>query len=138
MTVLVLDASVAFPWVRGGARAISISDALVGFDLMAPDFLPVEIANAAWKEWRFAGLPDTAAREIRAAFAELPVELVPSPPLIEPAALLAHRIKHPVYDCLYLALAVELDCAMLTADARFATAAAAHPDLAVRVRVLAA
>lgn len=136
MTNLVVDTSVVFPWVRGNVRAQSISKMLAGSDLIAPDFLAIEFANAAWKESRFAGLPDATAKELRDAFSELPIELVPSAALFEPAALIAHRLKHPVYDCLYLALAIELDCEVLTADKRLARACERHPDLAARIRVL--
>lgn len=137
MTALVVDTSVVFPLVRGSAHAKAIATAVIGFEMMAPDFLAIEVANAVWKESRFAGLPDAAAQDMRAAFAGMPIELVANAILIEPAARIAHSLRHPVYDCLYLALAVELDCAVLTADKRLATAAVAHPDLAARVRVLA-
>ncbi len=35
------------------------------------------------------------------------------------AASLAAAHRHPVYDCLYLALALDLRCDLVTDDARF-------------------
>lgn len=45
------------------------------------------------------------------------------PPALHRAALdLATRLDHPVYDCLYLALALDRGAALATADRRFAAA----------------
>jgi len=40
------------------------------------------------------------------------------------ALTLARELRHPVYDCFYLALAIERDLSVVTADARFVHAAA--------------
>jgi predicted nucleic acid-binding protein len=45
------------------------------------------------------------------------------------------EIGHPVYDCLYLALALQRGTHVVTADRRFA-AVATRPELAGRVRLL--
>jgi predicted nucleic acid-binding protein len=39
--------------------------------------------------------------------------------LLEPAFEIADRTAQTVYDCIYLALAVALNCEMVTADERF-------------------
>jgi predicted nucleic acid-binding protein len=52
------------------------------------------------------------------------------------ALAIAHDLAHPIYDCCYLALAIEEDAIVVTADRRFRSAVAAHPSLADRVVLL--
>jgi predicted nucleic acid-binding protein len=48
--------------------------------------------------------------------------------LVAEAAGIALRLGHPLADCLYLALAIELDCDLATCDAKFqARASSAYP-----------
>jgi predicted nucleic acid-binding protein len=56
-----------------------------------------------------------------------------SAPQVAVASQLALDLGHPLKDCLYLALAMELDCDLVTCDARFAEKAKGVWD---RVRVL--
>jgi predicted nucleic acid-binding protein len=58
-------------------------------------------------------------------------------PHVERAFRLAREMKHAVYDCIYLALAVHHDTHVITADRRFAEVAA-RSGFAERVRLLAA
>ncbi len=51
------------------------------------------------------------------------------------ASDLAIRLGHPLKDCIYLALAMEMECELVTCDARFAEKAKGVWD---RVRVLGA
>lgn len=134
----VLDASLIGALLRAEPPHPSIADALKDRALHAPGFLLVETSNYLWKMVRYDGLPvdEAAVRQTR-LFA-LDIAFHPDADLLEAALGYGIRLAHPVYDCLYLALAVELDCAVLTADRRFASAAAKAPDLAARVRVLAA
>jgi predicted nucleic acid-binding protein len=48
--------------------------------------------------------------------------------LMSEALRLARRLDHPVYDCVYLALAMDADAPVVMADRRFVVAAA--PDAA--------
>lgn len=56
--------------------------------------------------------------------------------LMAPAARLAHDLDHPVYDCLYLALALQEQRPVITADRRFHGAVQPHPYLAGHVVAL--
>lgn len=56
-----------------------------------------------------------AARLLQAA----EIEFLPAYSLLEAATRIALEIGHPAYDCLYLALAAQLDCRFATADERF-------------------
>lgn len=67
------------------------------------------------------------------------VPLAAGPPGFDPvprALRLARLPDHPVHDCVYLSLAVELGAPVVTADRRFVAAAGAQPDTALLVRRL--
>jgi predicted nucleic acid-binding protein len=76
------------------------------------------VANALWRK--------TTAREISAREADAAFDLVrrsgidirPSGPLLPRAMDLARRLDHPVYDCVYLALAEREEASFVTADQR--------------------
>jgi predicted nucleic acid-binding protein len=59
--------------------------------------------------------------------AELPLTRHPEPPLLTSAFDLADRTQRTVYDCLYLALAVQLNGRMVTADQRLYNSLAQSP-----------
>jgi predicted nucleic acid-binding protein len=132
---IVIDASVALKWVfdePGSAAAITLR----GEDLLAPSLWLAEAANAVWRRTRIG---DIIAEEAAAYFSELanaPVALVAIEPHLERALALAMEIGHPIYDCVYLALALHHDTHVVTADRRFA-AAASLAGLTDRVRPLA-
>ncbi|MBV9290696.1 MAG: type II toxin-antitoxin system VapC family toxin [Hyphomicrobiales bacterium] len=46
------------------------------------------------------------------------VELLPMRSLLAIATRMAVELNHPAYDCVYLALAAENDCQLVTADER--------------------
>lgn len=135
MTV-VIDASIAVRWlfpVSEDLRADEIARS--EGPLIAPDLVIAEIANAAWKFVAFDGLaPETAATVIATAEVGFD-ELVPSAALKERALQIAIDIRHPAYDCFYLALAEQRDCQLVTADLRF-TAKCAQTAFGKRVRSL--
>lgn len=56
--------------------------------------------------------------------------------LVERAFDLALDLRHPIYDCLYLALALDRGVRMVTADQGFVRAIRARTDLADRVVLL--
>ena len=115
----VVDASIAVKWVIPEVlsdRADRVRDG--DEDVLAPDLLLVEVANALWRK--------TASREISAREADDAFDLVrgggldlrPTGPLVPRAMDLACRLGHPVYDCVYLALAERERAALVTADQR--------------------
>lgn len=54
------------------------------------------------------------------------IDLRPTDPeQVEIAAEIAMQIGHPTKDCVYLALAMEYDCELVTCDAKFAAKARA-------------
>jgi predicted nucleic acid-binding protein len=131
---IVIDASVAMKWVLSE----SDSDAAVALrddELIAPVLWLAEAANALW---RHARLGDITADEASMCLSELvnaPVASLPIEPHLAHALRLATEIGHPVYDCLYLALALHHRSHVVTADRRFVSVAT-QPGLSGRVRLL--
>lgn len=115
---LVVDASVAVKWVSKEPDS-DLVELLGGFDLRAPDFLMVECGNAIW---RHVQLGETGSHEATQQLAQIrgvPMELVATIDLVDRAFSLSLDLGHPIYDCLYLALALATDARMVTADRRF-------------------
>ena len=50
---------------------------------------------------------------------DVSVRLLPSQLIVKQALLIAHAERHSIYDCLYLASAVQARCRLITADDRF-------------------
>jgi len=115
----VIDASVAIKWMveeEGTPEALAL---LRHAKLRAPDFLLAECANVLWKKVRrhefTSGEALVAARLLESS----EIELVSARPLLREAMRIAIELKHPAYDCLYLALALAHDATLVTADYRF-------------------
>jgi predicted nucleic acid-binding protein len=119
MNTWVIDASVVAAAMfheaqREPAQAVLVSDAT----LLAPDLILTELANVIWKRHGRGEINDAEAQELLADIRRLPLRLVPTPQLVTPALAMAVQSKRTVYDCTYLALAVEQDAVMLTGDKR--------------------
>lgn len=117
---LVVDASVAVKWMvrePGNEAARSLFD--LPNPLIAPDWLLIEAASTFWKKVK--------ASELLQIHAERHLEDLPrffsrfydSSLLVAEALSLAFRLRHSVYDCVYLALAEQENCRLVTADEAF-------------------
>ncbi|MFN3668798.1 MAG: type II toxin-antitoxin system VapC family toxin [Brevundimonas sp.] len=137
MTPLVVDASVALKWVLVEPDS-ALAEQVLFRPLLAPEWWRVEVANGLWKALDRGEIDLGEARAGLARFADVAVETDEAPGLLDEAMVLAARLRHAIYDCLYLALAIRRDTRMVTADAQFVKAALrAGPDLAARVVLLA-
>jgi predicted nucleic acid-binding protein len=125
--MIVVDASVAIKWVfdeEYGDQARRILDEP---DVpVAPNLLLIEAGNALWKRVRRGELASAEAIEMLTVLKNLPVGWIEESGLVEPALDLAARLQHPIYDCVYLALALREDIRIATADARFAAVMMRH------------
>jgi predicted nucleic acid-binding protein len=124
---VVVDASVAAKWLlqeSDSDRALALlaewrDGHLEGF---APDILAAEVANALWRRVMGGLIPVEAAEQLFARFYRLEFPLLPIGDLAGAALGLALRHSHPVYDCLYVALALETRSDLVTADTRLVRA----------------
>lgn len=132
---VVVDASVALKWVvdEEGSEAAA---ALATLDLCSPELFLAESANALWAKRRRGELTASEAAERMRLLRIAPVELIPLEDLVEAAILLALRLGHPVYDCFYIAVALQRGGIVVTADTRFFEAAQRDKDTAHLVRLL--
>jgi predicted nucleic acid-binding protein len=132
---VVVDASVALKWVLDEAES-EAALALRGEDLIAPALWLAEAANALWRRSRIG---DISADEASSRLSELlnaPIASLAMEPYLDRALKLATQRGHPVYDCVYLAVALHHDTHVVTADRRFVSAAG-REGFAGRVRLLA-
>ena len=122
MRFVVVDASVAIKWyVRetGSEKAVALLES-EDFLFLAPDVFLPETVNALLRQWKAGQLVDEALdKALRDLTFFLP-ELVASTRVIDRAVTIARAIRHPIYDCLYLALAERWETQFVTADAEFA------------------
>lgn len=139
--VIVIDASVAVKWFlpeRGAdaAAEILLSDkAIIGPDMLAVEVYATLVRGANMVKSNRDAAESFIERFQRMIAADA-VQLIRSTPAqIERSANLAMDLGHPLKDCIYLALAMELDCELVTADARFAARA---QEVWTKVRMLGA
>ena len=134
---IVIDASVALKWVldEPGREA---ADALLDEELIAPALWLLEAANALWRRSQRG---EISADQARARLVELhnaPVATAAIEDDLLAASDLATELAHPVYDCLYLAMAIREDTYVVTADRRFHAAVDRSPTLKGAVKLLEA
>lgn len=116
---IVVDASVAVKWLIAEEHS-ALAEALRGRSMIAPALLPIECGNALLRRARSGDLPaESVVGKVR-ALRVAPVRLVPAERHLEAAIKLATQLRHSLYDCLYLALALGERVQLITADQRFA------------------
>lgn len=135
MTGYVVDASVAVKWLveeDHSNEAIGLLDG--GSRLVAPALLFAETANALWAMHRRGEISaddmSDAVDTLRAAPVSLPTSMLE---LAAAASRLGTDLDHPVYDCFYLALAIQTQYPVVTADKRFHDKVRGHPYLSDRI-----
>jgi predicted nucleic acid-binding protein len=138
LTALVLDASVAVKWVIQSAissenetfTAESLrlleryTDGEINF--IVPDVFWAEIGNVMWKGVRQRRWSQAVAEGAVSAIRDRDFFTVSSLTLLPEAFKIALVHDRSVYDCLYVALAIQFKIEMITADERLANALAAR------------
>jgi predicted nucleic acid-binding protein len=119
-----VDASVAVKWILpedGHDRAVRLQEKYQNeeIDLVAPYLVVAEVANVLWKRERRGDLNAAAASRCFLQFLRDSPILLDSPVVSTAALRLALAHGRPFYDCLYLALALDQRCDLITADERF-------------------
>jgi len=97
--------------------------------LVAPELLIVECLNVLWQKVVRGELGFAAAERLTRLLQGAGIALEPMQPLAMDILALSVRLKHPAYDCAYLALARKLDGVLVTADQKLLRRCA-QPDAA--------
>lgn len=132
---MIVDASVAVKWLASESDSNAANDLLGLPGLAAPELVLSEVANAIWRKRRAGEVGQVDARP--SYIEHLVARLVPTSAFINRALDLALAMDHPVYDCVYLAMAEAEDDLLVTADIRFLDACR-RAGLAGRLRALGA
>ena len=121
----VVDASVAVKWLVAEEDA-DIADRLAASEqeLHAPRLMASEVANVLWRKVRQGQIERAEAGAAMALLTDVPVRWNDDETVGADAVRLALALDHPVYDCVYLALAHRIGATVVTADRRFANAVA--------------
>jgi predicted nucleic acid-binding protein len=134
VTSFVLDASVAAKWMlpakdeplRAEAYQILDGDAASEFELLVPDIFWAECGSILWKAVRQGRLSRADAEAALSSMLRRDFRTFPTANLLSEALPIAFSYGQAVYDCLYVALAVQSESQVITADERLANALAAH------------
>jgi predicted nucleic acid-binding protein len=128
---VVVDASVGLKWVideDGSDAAVAVA---LGRGLVTSALFWVEAANALATKERRGELARDRLEDAWRDLLRAPLETCPLGPAETKGPLgLAADLRHPVYDCCYLDLALARRTVVVTADRRFRTLAERQPSLA--------
>lgn len=119
MRQFVVDASVAVKWylpepLSDRAEAVLADTAA----LLAPDCLYLEVATVLWQRVLRGEIDAATAGQIVAELRRVPFELRRTTELVADAMALAVESGCTLEDSLYLSLAVQAGCPVITADRR--------------------
>jgi predicted nucleic acid-binding protein len=116
---LVIDSCVCVKWViheQDSEKAIDLLGSDI--DLIAPDMVLMEAANALWKNVRRGLL---TAERAQARLADLPGffnRLLPSSDFVAEALALGLAMDLPIYDCAYVVASRRSGAKLVTADTK--------------------
>lgn len=119
----VLDSNVALKWVLTESDSDKARQLRADFqnqvhELLAPDVFPVELAHALVRSERKGIITPAHGPIFLAGILATQPQLHPHMPLLWRAYSIASQARIGVYDCLYIALAEQEGCELLTADDR--------------------
>ncbi len=122
------DASVAVKWFILEADSHKAQDLLRRLEpLVAPDLILAEAANAAWAQLRRNLIGRAQFDALVKALPRTLHEVVPTADVLLAASVIAAAIDHPIYDCIYIALAEARNDILVTADTKLIRKVAGTP-----------
>jgi predicted nucleic acid-binding protein len=117
---LVVDASVAIKWFLPEIHSQEASLVLKSNrELLAPDLIWAEFGSTLRKKVRHKEVTAHEAQGILKDFMRFPLQTFSSKLLLNSAWQLSYESGATIYDSLYLALANNRDCSVVTADKKF-------------------
>jgi predicted nucleic acid-binding protein len=128
--VIVVDAAVLANVVADDGEDGDVArSALVGEELSIPDLADVEVVSVLRRRWLAKTLTADRFAAALEDLAALPADRYPVLPFMSRAYELRANIS--AYDATYVAVAERLDCALITADGRLASAPGPRCPIAV-------
>ena len=129
MDTAIIDASVAVKWfLREDRSDVAKALAISSTTKLAPDLLRIEVANALRKAVMANQITrahaDRSLAVVRGAFGHF----LDSVDLLDDAFDIAVKLRHPIYDCIYLAASRQNAAPLITADVAFIAKLAGTPD----------
>src|SRR5262249_45152561 len=117
----VIDSSVMVKWVLAepdSDKALQLRDDLRNgvHQLLSPDLFTVEASHALTRAERQLRIPVGHARTLFLDILTTPPHVVPFQPLLLRAIDFSSTMRIGVYDCIYVALAQQEQCELVTAD----------------------
>jgi predicted nucleic acid-binding protein len=113
---LIVDASIAVKWLLYEEGSEEARKAVHGHDLAAPAFLRLEVFHVVWRRSRRSEATQKQLHDTLPALNRIIGSFERDEPLIPKAAEIAAAHALAIYDCLYLALALQDRAALITAD----------------------
>jgi predicted nucleic acid-binding protein len=122
--VIVLDANIAAKWYLPERGTDSALELMTGPNrLFAPELIRLEVLSAITRQVRIGEATSTETKAQCQRWLDYlnegGVVLIPEAELLHEAIDLAAKLKHPLFDCMYLAAARQLEAPILTADRPF-------------------
>jgi predicted nucleic acid-binding protein len=118
---MVIDASVGVKLIVPEDDSAKAIEAVARGDAVVPILFHIEVANAVWKKVRKGEVQLSPILPNLMGLQEL-AQTISEAELIERATEIAVELAHPIYDCIYLAMAEARDEQVLTADQRLLSA----------------
>jgi len=118
----VIDSSVMVKWVLAepdSDKAVRLRDDLRNsvHELLSPDIFTVEASHALTRAERQGRIAVGQARTLLLDILTTPPQVFPFQPFLLRAIDIASAVRVGVYDCIYVALAEQEKCELMTADA---------------------
>jgi len=123
----VLDSSVAFKWLVPEVDTDTALRLLDDYqqaihDLLAPDILPVEATHALTRAQRQGRVTPAQGNQLFIDLLDQLPTLHSYLPLLPRAYAISSAMRLGVYDCVYVALAEQEGCELVTSDTKLVTA----------------
>lgn len=130
----IVDSSVVVKWFFAedlSPQAIAVRQNWLGsrLDLLAPDLILTEVSNIIWKKQRLGSISSLEAKDTLTDLLALALPTVSSQSLLWAAYNLAQKYDRTVYDSLYLALSMQMQAELITADLRLYNAVSSKLSL---------
>jgi predicted nucleic acid-binding protein len=121
MSDVVTDSCVMVKWVQpepdsAAALQLVTDTGAAGGRVISLDFAIAEVANALWKRFHQKKLTAAEVSKQFGVLSRMPLVTRPGLPLVPNALDLATRYDLPAYDCLFVALTLDLGIRGVTSD----------------------